>query len=144
MNPAEELRTAASKLRKITEKTSQAPWSTHWSGQQYELLAPGREYPIAEWSYAIVTWGPKVSEQRAECDTADADYVAAMHPGVGLALATWLEHEAAGHEAVQGVGDVSAELINVQVEHQAYGATITHSTLPQALEVARQILGTAS
>jgi hypothetical protein len=66
----------------------------------------------------------------------------AMHPEVGGALADWLEQEAAGHEAVQGLGDITTELINVQLEQVGYGAQITHSTLPQALAVARAILGT--
>ncbi|MDX2846440.1 hypothetical protein PV377_47365 [Streptomyces ipomoeae] len=66
-----------------------------------------------------------------------AALVAAREP-----IAKWLEAEAAGHEAVQGLGDITTELINVQLEQTEYGAQITHSTLPQALAVARAILGT--
>jgi len=141
MTPSDEIRSAAEKLRQIAERTSQAPWTTRWNEQQYELNSSARAYPIAEWTYAIATWEPQASEQRAECDTADADYIAAMNPAVGRALADWLEHEATGHEAVQGLGDVTTELLNVQLERADYGAQITHSTLPQALAVARAING---
>ncbi|MFE2712271.1 hypothetical protein ACFXKI_09840 [Streptomyces mirabilis] len=89
--PADELRTAARRLRELTGRTSKAPWTTTWNAQQYELAAPSSVYPITEWTYAIVTIEPAASEQRAECDTADADYIAAVHPGVGLALADWLD-----------------------------------------------------
>jgi hypothetical protein len=79
----------------------------------------------------------------ADAETPEcAAFIAAMSPIVGNALATWLEHEAAGHEAVKGLGEITTELINVQLEQTGYGAEITHSTLPQALAVARAILGT--
>ena len=90
--PADELRTAAERLRKLAGQATEAPWSTAWNGQEYELRSPDEAaYPIAEWTYAIATLEPEASEQRAECDTADADYIAAMHPGVGEALAAWLD-----------------------------------------------------
>ena len=90
--PADELRTAATRLRKLAGQAAEAPWSTAWNGQEYELRRPDEAaYPIAEWTYAIATVEPKASVQRAECDTANADYIAAMHPGVGLALADWLD-----------------------------------------------------
>lgn len=118
MTPAEELRIAATKLRRFAAQATEAPWTTHWNAQEYELVGPSRPYPIAQWTYAIVTQGPHVGEQRAECDTADADYIAAMHPGVGAALAKWLE---------SWVGiDFS--------EHAAMAGDLAH-----ALAVARQI-----
>ena len=92
--PADELRTAADRLRKLAGQASEAPWTTQWNAQEYELISPSRPYPIAEWTYAIVTTEPAASLQRAECDTANADYIAAMHPGVGTALADWLDSEA--------------------------------------------------
>lgn len=88
--PADELKTAAATLRKLVGQTTSPPWSTNWNAQEYELVAPSRPYPIAEWTYAIATQGPKVAEQRAECDTADADYIAVMGPNVGALLADWL------------------------------------------------------
>jgi hypothetical protein len=94
--PADELRTAAATLRKLTGQATPAPWATTWRGQEYQLDGNTDEdlSPIAEWTYAVVTTEPKASEQRAECDTANADYIAVMHPGVGAALAGWLTDEA--------------------------------------------------
>lgn len=112
--PADKLRAAAEKLRKLTGQAIEGPWTATWSEQQYELKGPSSVDPIAEWTYAIATWEPKASEQRAECDTADADYIAAMHPGVGLALADWLESEAE-FGADPGIGPAAltvARLIN--------------------------------
>ncbi|MGQ5606186.1 DUF6221 family protein [Streptomyces sp. EKS3.2] len=59
---------------------SAGPWSTRWRGQEYELVAPTRAYPIAEWTYAIATVEPEVSAHRAECDTADADHIVRHDP----------------------------------------------------------------
>ncbi|MEH0442485.1 hypothetical protein QA811_02120 [Streptomyces sp. B21-102] len=94
MTPADELRAAAAKIRDLTAEATGAPWATSWSEQQYEVKSPSGIDPIAEWTYAIATWEPEASEQRAECDTADADWIATMHPGVGTALARWLENTA--------------------------------------------------
>ncbi|MGW2384367.1 hypothetical protein [Streptomyces sp. NPDC001658] len=115
MTPTEELRMAAAKLRVLAGKATASPWTTRWNAQEYELVGPDRPYPIAEWTYAVATWEPKASEQRAECDTGDADYIAAMHPLVGLDLADWLE--SAAEDAVQIGPD------------------------PHAVAVARQLLG---
>ncbi len=90
MTPADELRAAAQKIRDLTAETTGAPWVAAWNEQQYEVKSPSGVDPIAEWTYAIATWEPQASEQRAECDTADADWIATMHPGVGKALADWL------------------------------------------------------
>lgn len=100
MNLADELRTAANKLRRLAGQATPGPWATTWRGQEYQLDGNTKDdlSPIAEWSYAIVTTEPKASEQRAECDTADAEYIAAMHPLVGLALADWLDETARNSE----------------------------------------------
>ncbi|GHA61028.1 hypothetical protein GCM10010330_11080 [Streptomyces tendae] len=66
------------------EQTAQAasagPWSTRWNGQDHELVAPARAYPIAEWTYAIATQEPEASAHRAECDTANADHIVRHDP----------------------------------------------------------------
>lgn len=122
MTAADELRAAAAKLRALAE-TAQHDLETadYW-----------KPYTSNAWAHGFINGfgGPS------------SDYAAVLPPVVGLALADWLEHEAAGHEAVKGLGDVTTELINVQLEQVGYGAQITHSTLPQALAVARAILGT--
>ena len=98
---ADELRAASARLRELAGRATDAPWSTAWNGQQYELRGPDEAaYPIAEWTYAINTTEPKVSEERAECNTADADWIAAMHPGVGHALADWLDSAAEDAEQI--------------------------------------------
>lgn len=119
---AETLAAAAQKLRRLAFQADGGPWETTWRGQEYHLdgYRVGELTPISEWTYAIATMGPKVSEQRSECDTANADYMAAMHPGVGAALAELLE-TAAGY------------VVDDAVAHP------TH--LVRALVVARLILG---
>lgn len=64
---AAELRAAAERLRKLADQATEPPWTTAWNGQQHELRSPDQAaYPIAEWTYAIATWEPQASEQRAE------------------------------------------------------------------------------
>jgi hypothetical protein len=55
-------------------------------------------------------------------------------------LADWLEREADGHEAIGDVAQVGAELLTVNLGVE-YGVTVSHSTLPQALTVARALVG---
>lgn len=92
---ADELRAAADKLRALATTATPGPWVTTWRGQEYQLDGDTESDlgPIAEWTYAIATVEPKASEHRAECDTANADYIAAMGPNVGALLADWLEAE---------------------------------------------------
>lgn len=127
MKPAEELRAAAEKIRRDAEaahRASPAPWAV-------------TEEHVVRCADGMIVADRSSTDHPAE--RADLPYIASMSPAVGRALATWLEHEAAGHEAVQGLGDVTTELLNVQMERADYGAQITHSTLPQALAVARAI-----
>lgn len=130
-SPAATLRRAAEKIRKLAAQSTGAPWETTWRGQEYHLdgYRDGDLEPISEWTYAIATWEPEASEQRAECDTANADYMAAMHPGVGLALAEWLD-TVARHCADGYVCCDSGE-------HRC-------ETVAPALSVARAVLGGGS
>lgn len=75
MTPAEEMRQAADRLDSLTENASQAPW---------------RAFPAGRSSMANVRvqgeYGPMQGiVYRIERD-ADAQYIAAMHPGVGALL----------------------------------------------------------
>ncbi|MFC5802766.1 hypothetical protein [Streptomyces formicae] len=94
--PAEELRAAAEKLRRLAGQADDGPWQTTWRGQEYHLdgYRDGELHPVSEWTYAIATGEPQATEQRADCDTANADFIAAMHPGAGQALAELLAFEA--------------------------------------------------
>lgn len=129
--PVETLRRAATRLRDLAEVATDGPWAQRWVGQELQVHGPDQEYPysVAEWTYAVATWEPKAAAQRAECDTADAEFIAAMHPGVGRGVARLLEHAASlaveeDHEHITGPDLCTPE---------------TCTTLA-ALEVARQIL----
>jgi hypothetical protein len=80
------LRRAAALIRERAEKATPGPWSAarsmgedlHWGRMQFTTLdAPDRNL------FAI-----------AGMPLADAEHIAAWHPAVALAAATWLEHEA--------------------------------------------------
>jgi hypothetical protein len=81
---AAELRKAAETLRERATAASKAPWS------------PEPLYDLSVWSEAnddcqIVSVGTSGSHD-------DLRYIATMHPGVGLALADWLDTRAELHE----------------------------------------------
>ncbi|MEV6547945.1 hypothetical protein AB0M57_04455 [Streptomyces sp. NPDC051597] len=119
--PAETLNAAADKLHKLAAQADNGPWETTWRGQEYHLdgYRDGDLHPISEWTYAIATWEPKVATERADRDTANPDYIAAMHPGVGAAIADWLE--------------ATADYASLGVGHPTHVA--------RAFAVARRILG---
>ena len=75
MSAADELRAAATKLRGLAEAATDPPWS--YTDEDDE--------PIAE-----------------NVLPADARYIDAMHPGVALALADWLDDEAVGAQTETG------------------------------------------
>ncbi|MFD9564409.1 hypothetical protein [Streptomyces sp. NPDC059994] len=134
---AETLKAAAQKLRRLAFQADSGPWETTWRDQQYHLdgYRDGELHPISEWTYAIATWEPQASEQRAECDTANADYIATMHPGVGTALARLLERTAI---EVTEAGGFAAGAADGPMDHS------NHNSWSAALAVARQILGEAA
>ncbi|WP_228981434.1 hypothetical protein [Streptomyces sp. DH12] len=109
--PAETLRAAVEKLRALTTHATSGPWLATpdilvggWAVAQAPLARPDGPY-LADF----------VREE-------DARYIATMHPGVGAALADWLE--------------ATAEHLAVST-HPDWQDTV--AALP--LAVARQILG---
>ncbi|MET7429590.1 hypothetical protein ABZT16_11410 [Streptomyces flaveolus] len=83
MTPAEELTAAAEKLRRYAEaahRASPAPWTV--TDERVVRCADG-----------MIVADRSGTDHPAE--RADLPYIAAMHPGVGLALADWLEYEIA-------------------------------------------------
>lgn len=58
----------------------EGPWELSWDGQEHQLRAPGSKWPIAEWTYAIRTYGDDVDEERADCNTADQEHIARHDP----------------------------------------------------------------
>lgn len=83
MTAAEELRAAAEKLRAAATLASNGPW----------IATP--DIHIGGWAVAQAPLksdeGPYLADFVRDCD---ARYIAAMHPGVGNALANWLDFEA--------------------------------------------------
>lgn len=79
----------------------------------------------------LVAWLPTMSSNpwdETRNAWRNAGWMALMHPGVGAALAKWLDTEAASNAGDEEHGDCTEE----------------SCTLTAALTVARQILGTTS
>ncbi|GGZ84119.1 hypothetical protein [Streptomyces rubiginosohelvolus] len=116
--PADQLRAAAEKLRAASmgSPMNSSPW-------RYAKGLPSDSVRTeAGWE---VVYGDAPGDLR---------YIALMHPGVGLALADWLEREA---EIWQVIDDASAH-----PEETGLKVTVGASTHAEALAVARQLLGT--
>jgi hypothetical protein len=77
---SDELRAAATRLRSLATAATPGPWEQTGIGDY--------GWTVSSSSSALV------DTVDSEEGRADADYIAAMHPGVGLALAAWLESEA--------------------------------------------------
>lgn len=118
--PTDELRTAAAKVRSLACSATEAPW-TRWRDQEH---IPGWDGFLMIGDSAEPTEdndGDPVAKVYAE---SDASYIVVMHPGVGMALADWLDATAAALEK--------------------HAPAEWHARLePQALAVARQINGGA-
>lgn len=108
--PAAELRAAATKLRRLTADFGTPSESFLIDDRDPEVLVSPTGAVFAR-AYAPVI----------------ADYMAAMGPGVGAALADWLDGTAATIEAVVR-------------KHEDAASETSHWVAP-ALAVARQILG---
>ena len=113
---AQELRDAAERLRELS---AAGP-----GGDDYPWRAVRENARRGNGSVvSVITKADESVFEDAYCSLTDATYIATMHPGVGLALADWL--------------DTTAERIG----------TPAQATLPQrqhAFAVARLILGSAS
>ncbi|MFG2763125.1 hypothetical protein [Streptomyces rubiginosohelvolus] len=110
--PADQLRAAAEKLREEAvraHRASPAPWAV-------------TDEHVVRCSDGMIVADRSDTDHPAE--RADLPYIALLHPGVGLALAAWLE------SAAERLGDTEAPL-----------AALLD---PSALAVARQLLGTTS
>lgn len=83
---AEELRQAAETLRARAIDATPGPWESGERCIWGLTLSPNR-------TDEVVVDGP--GGEGGVTSTEDADYIATMHPGVGLALADWLSHYAA-------------------------------------------------
>lgn len=127
-SPADELRTAAEKLRKLTSAPGlhPGPWEVHNRGGYPEAIySPAADLILGE-SYDLL------DEPQPH-----ATYIAAMHPGVATALANWLDSEARSCDAaVTAAGRVFTD---DAAERQRFIASREN---PHALAVSRAVLGT--
>jgi hypothetical protein len=106
MTPAEELRSAADRVRTLAAEASPGPWAPNDMGgvKTTDELTVAEVWPL----YAA--------------PNGNAAWIAAMHPGVGAALADWLDRE--GRQEAYTLAEFG---------HR--------SACPEALAVARAILG---
>ena len=128
--PSDELRTAAQRLRKLADDATPGPWqrplNTRYKATVTGALPEGErgswldgiDPTTGEREHCTVAMVPTWSNGRHSRQRGgrDLEYIAAMHPTVGLVLADWLDSAA---EDAEQIG----------VDHRA-------------LAVARSILGT--
>lgn len=121
-HPADLLRAAAKLLREEAaraHRASPSPWAV--TDEHVVCCADG-----------MIVADRSDTDHPAE--RGDLPYIALVHPGVGLALAAWLEREA---EIWQVIDDAAAH-----PEETGLKVTVGASTHAEALAVARQLLGT--
>ncbi|SCD61665.1 hypothetical protein [Streptomyces sp. PpalLS-921] len=154
--PADELRAAARELRKLATaaSTDQAGRPTsRWAVRYQPGVLPGAPPQTDRPCYLKAVdeadpdgrgarpllHGNRGSRGRPpSMDPQHAEYAAAMDPGVGLALADWLDAAAVAHDAtVTGATGVWTDPADT-AERDAW---VTRQTDQHALVVARRILG---
>jgi hypothetical protein len=90
---ADELRAAATKLRELATAATPGPWRDH----DTHLGQYGHTATVLSGkgnSTDLRAWLPSMSQESWDQTRnvwADAGYIATMHPGVGAALADWLD-----------------------------------------------------
>lgn len=126
-SPADQLTAAAKLLREraTADYVTSGPWIVH---EANGFLRVDNDRDTTRKAWTVKTGADLAEENR---DT--AEYIALMHPGVGLALADWLDREAA----------IWNDLETTKAELGPKGLKLTWglSTHAEALAVARQILG---
>lgn len=104
---AETLRRAAAKARTLAEAATPGPWQVHTRG----VLAPREPHDLGRGPQRIAQ---TMMPYRLDRQTANAVYIASMHPAVALAVADWLDRSAAwadvcGYDVVQPTDPPSYE-----------------------------------
>lgn len=131
-NPAELLRHAATLIRSLGEHVSPGPWMT--SNSRTHWLADDVVFGQSVWMANRISQVCNVDYGQNR--KPDAAWIALMHPGVGAALAEWLDYAARRHDAlVQAAHQVWADDTAGRDKH------ITDETDQRALTVARALLG---
>ncbi|MFE2832231.1 hypothetical protein ACFXI6_14455 [Streptomyces mirabilis] len=134
MSAAEELRAAAEKLRTLATEATPGPWRQHdthlgqYGHTATVLSGEGNDTDLRAWlpSMSQESW----DEARNVWN--DAAYMAALHPGVGLALADWLDETATEVTAAEGT------------EYALHPDGGAFASWEAALAVARAVNGSAS
>ncbi|MFC1260678.1 MULTISPECIES: hypothetical protein [Streptomyces] len=117
MNPADELRTAAQTLRTLATEAASGSGSNRWRTKRHFPNQPGSTFTSLLTESGTPLMGGGGRNRVPYLHAPVADYIAAMHPGVGTALADLLLDQADGDDE----GEIN----------------------PWALAVARQINGSA-
>ena len=153
MTPADELRTAADKLRALATTASTDDDGTptaHWNAQPCwnHLPDDGNRFLYGDrltsddgrpWSWPSLLHGGG-QHRPARMRARHAEYAATMGPSVGLALADWLDAAAHSYECgVQAADDVFRD---DPTGREKFLTTGPGAPSAEALAVARQILGT--
>lgn len=79
------IRAAIEGRLELARAATPGPWRTVWRDQEFAVIG-GEHDPdnvmesVAEWTYAVRTWEPEATADRAECDTTNAAFIAANHP----------------------------------------------------------------
>ncbi|MGW6912522.1 hypothetical protein ACWGB8_01670 [Kitasatospora sp. NPDC054939] len=124
--PADLLTAAARKLRAAaTLYGDPGPWTVH-QANGFLRVGPANPRTGRNWSPQP---GADLPEERRDT----AAYIALMHPGVGLAVAAWLEREAEIWTA--------CETAKAEVAPAGFKLSWGINTHDQALAVARAVLG---
>lgn len=144
MTPADELRAAADKLRKLiaavpTQHWSDRPWHAEECSDTDDTSPNPCPCIVAQGEYRNFDQ-PQIPpiQYVADAETPEfAAYIAAMHPGVGAALAAWLDQAARYHDAgVQAADDVFRD---DPAGREAFLTTGPGAPSEHALAVARAI-----
>jgi len=136
LSPAETLTAAAQKLRAAAtaDYVTPGPWIVHDANGFLRVDQPG---PPSK------AWTVKTGADLAEENRGTAEYIALMHPGVGLALAGWLE------DAEERLRAAEASAVRVWANPDADDLAerakwVAGQVNPHALAVARALLGGTS
>lgn len=93
---ADELRTAAETLRRLAEAATPSPWT---------------ETGIGDFGWTVGSPTRSIAEtEDNEQGRTDAAYIAAMHPGIGVALADWLDETARNSEPFGSINTRAVEM----------------------------------
>lgn len=125
MTPADEMTTAAKKLRDLAAQTTLGPW---------------QQTGIGDYGWTVCTPDSHVAEtDDSGLGRADADWIATMNPRVGTALADWLDQAAHHYEC--GIRAADDVFHDDPAGRDAFLTTGPGAPSTHAIAVARAVLG---